>query len=51
MTEKLAMSTQVRVLLVLSILALALGWAGLRRGNQALERQLAAQPPAGERSP
>jgi len=45
------MTTQVRVLLVVSILALALGWAGLRRGNQALERRLAASPAAAERSP
>jgi hypothetical protein len=51
MTEHLAMSTQVRILLVASILALALGWAGLRRSNQALERQLAAQAAAGEKAP
>jgi membrane protein implicated in regulation of membrane protease activity len=51
MTEHLAMKAQVRLLLVVSILALALGWAGLRRSNQALERQLAAQPVAGEKAP
>jgi len=45
------MTTQVRVLLVASVLALALGWAGLRRGNQALEQRLAAQAASGERSP
>jgi len=45
------MTTPVRVLLVASVLALALGWAGLRRGNQALERRLVAPPAAGERSP
>ena len=45
------MSTQVRILFVASIVALALGWAGLRRSNQALERQLAAQPVAGEKAP
>ena len=36
------MKTQVRVLLVLAILALALGWLGLRRGNAALAARLAA---------
>jgi len=45
------MKTQVRVLLFASILALALGWVGMRRGNQALEQRLAAQPAAGERTP
>jgi hypothetical protein len=45
------MSTQVRVLFVLSILALALGWAGLRQGNATLERQLAGQPATAERAP
>lgn len=45
------MTTQVRVLFILSIVALALGWTGLRRGNAALERQLADQPAAAERSP
>ena len=51
MTEHLAMKAQVRVLLVVSILALALGWAGLRRTNQALERQLVARTAAGEKAP
>jgi len=45
------MTTQVRVLVIAAILALAFGWAGLRRGNQALEQRLASQPAAGERSP
>jgi hypothetical protein len=36
------MKRQVRVLFVLAVLALAAGWAGLRRGNDALERRLAA---------
>ena len=45
------MTTQLRVLLVASILTLAIGWAGLWRSNQALERRLAAQPAAGERTP
>jgi hypothetical protein len=41
------MKTQVRVLLVLAILALAAGWAGLRRGNAALEARLASGGRAG----
>jgi len=36
------MSAQVRILLVAAVLALAVGWAGLRRGNAALEARLAA---------
>lgn len=35
------MRTQVRILLLGAAVALALGWAGLRRGNDALERRLA----------
>ena len=38
------MKTQVRVLMILAILALAAGWVGLRRGNAALQRRLAARP-------
>ena len=38
------MKTQLRVLLVSAILALAAGWVGLRRGNAALEKRLAARP-------
>jgi hypothetical protein len=45
------MPTQVRVLFLLSIVALALGWAGLRQGNAALAQRLAGQPAAAERSP
>jgi len=37
------MKAQVRVLLILAILALAAGWVGLRRGNAALEKRLAAR--------
>ena len=37
------MKTQVRVLMILAILALAAGWVSLRRGNAALEKRLAAQ--------
>lgn len=44
------MTTQVRVLAVAALLALAVGWAGLRRGNQALEQRL-ANAAAAERSP
>ena len=45
------MKTQVRVLLAAAALALALGWAGLRGGNVALETRLAAAPAAGEKAP
>ncbi len=38
------MKTQVRILMILAILALAAGWLSLRRGNAALEQQLAARP-------
>lgn len=40
------MKTQVRILLLAAILALGAGWLGLRRGNDALERRLAAPPEA-----
>lgn len=36
------MKTQVRVLMLLAILALAAGWVALRRGNAAMEKELAA---------
>lgn len=36
------MRPQVRILFVVAVLALAAGWLGLRRGNAALERRLAA---------
>lgn len=38
------MKRQVRLLLALSAIALAVGWVGLRRGNAALEARLAAGP-------
>jgi len=38
------MKTHTRVLLIFAILALAAGWVGLRRGNAALEKMLAASP-------
>jgi|APDOM4702015023_1054809.scaffolds.fasta_scaffold532213_2 hypothetical protein len=38
------MKTQVRVLMILAIVVLAAGWVGLRRGNAALEKRLAASP-------
>jgi hypothetical protein len=42
------MKTQVRILLLVAIVALAAGWLGLRRGNAALEARLAAP---GEKTP
>ncbi len=42
------MKTQVRILLLVAIVALAAGWLGLRRGNAALEARLAA---SGEKTP
>lgn len=36
------MNAQARTLLVAALLALALGWVGLRRGNAALEARLAS---------
>ena len=36
------MKTQVRILILLAIIALGAGWVGLRRGNAALEARLAA---------
>ncbi|HET8723597.1 MAG TPA: hypothetical protein VFM53_05280 [Anaeromyxobacteraceae bacterium] len=41
------MSNQVRILVLLTAVALALGWWSVRRGNAALEARLAAAP-AGE---
>lgn len=41
------MRTQVRVLFLAAVLAMAAGWMGLKRGNDALARQAAAAP-AGE---
>jgi len=38
------MKTQVRILLVFAILALAAGWVALRRGNAALAARLEAGP-------
>ncbi|HEU4385537.1 MAG TPA: hypothetical protein VFR85_18780 [Anaeromyxobacteraceae bacterium] len=38
------MKPQIRVLLILAILALAAGWASLRRGNAELVKRLAARP-------
>lgn len=35
------MSTQIRILLALTAVALVAGWLGLRRGNAALEARLA----------
>jgi hypothetical protein len=34
--------TQVRVLFLAAVLAMAAGWIGLRRGNEALARQAGA---------
>jgi hypothetical protein len=42
---------QVRVLLLAAVLAMAAGWVGLRRGNEALARQAAASPAAGGVTP
>lgn len=36
------MKTQVRILVLLTIVALAAGWAALRSGNAALEARLAS---------
>ena len=36
------MKNAVRTLLAAAVVALALGWAGLRRGNAALEARLAS---------
>jgi hypothetical protein len=41
------MKTQVRILLLGAIFALAAGWMGLRRANAALEARLAAGEIAG----
>jgi hypothetical protein len=46
------MRTQVRILFVLAVVALAAGWLGLRSGNAAIEARLAAVgAKPGERSP
>ena len=46
------MSTQVRILFIGAILALLLGWLGLRQGNRTLAARLASAPAAaGERAP
>lgn len=36
------MNLQIRLLLLAALVALAIGWAGLGRGNAALEARLAA---------
>jgi len=36
------MKTQVRILVLLTIVALGAGWAALRSGNEALESRLAS---------
>jgi len=45
------MRTQVRVLFLAAVLAMAAGWMGLRRGNEALARQAAAASAAEGRGP
>ena len=42
------MKTQVRILILLTIVALSAGWMELRRGNAALEASLAAAAGAGK---
>jgi hypothetical protein len=42
------MKTQVRVLLLTALVAMAAGWLGMRAGNDALEARLAV---AGEKAP
>jgi len=41
------MKTQVRILVLLTIVALAAGWAVLRSGNAALEARLASSSASG----
>ncbi len=41
------MKTQVRILVLLTIVALAAGWAALRSGNAALEARLASAGSSG----
>ena len=45
------MRTQVRVLFLAAVLAMAAGWMGLKRGNDALARQAEAVPAGGGVSP
>lgn len=45
------MSNQIRILVVLAAVALALGWWGVRRGNAALEARLTSAPAAAEARP
>ena len=42
------MKTQVRILILMTIVALAAGWIGLRRGNAALEARLLAAGTSGK---